>query len=47
MKVEFPDDFDELFDNAVRILKRSLKLKIEAIKSCEEDFNLGNARSSN
>jgi hypothetical protein len=47
MKVEFPEEFDELFCDAVRILKKCLRLKIDAIKHCEENFNVGNARSSN
>lgn len=35
LKLEFPDVFDELFANSLKILKKALKLKDETIKSCE------------
>ena len=47
MKVDYPDEFDELFENAVRLLKKTLQLKIEAIKLCEVNTNSNNAMSNN
>ena len=40
MKLEFPDQFDQLFDNSLKVLKKAMKLKDEAIQYCEEEFKL-------
>ncbi len=45
MKIEFPDVFDDLFSNALRHLKKSLQLKIDAIKSCEKVNQISHLRS--
>ncbi|CDW80054.1 cation channel family protein [Stylonychia lemnae] len=35
IKIEFPEVFDDLFNNSVKMLQKILKLKIDAIKQCE------------
>ena len=45
MKLEFPEVFDDLFNNSLKRLERILKLKIDAIKQCENANHIANTNS--
>ncbi|CDW71411.1 UNKNOWN [Stylonychia lemnae] len=50
MKLEFPEVFDDLFNNSLKRLEKVLKLKIDAVEQCEsvaiKNINMQNRRFS-